>query len=274
MHAPLSKPEGRPGHNLKAKGVMFSRRNFLRAASLAAPFAAVTHSLCIEPSWVRTRTIRLGSGTPTHRFVQISDLHHKGDRAFLERIVGMINALTPDFVCFTGDLVEESEHAAEAAELLSRIRAPLYGIPGNHDYWADADFELIGEHFAATGGKWLMDQTVITADGQWAIHGATCTETPSFELRKDRRNLLLIHYPYWIERFSEQKFDLALAGHSHGGQIRLPFIGPILIPSGVGEYDWGLFQTSTGPLYVNAGLGYFYANVRFCCRPEITLFEV
>ncbi len=253
---------------------MFSRRKFLCASFLFAPFAAVTHALGVEPSWVRTCTVRLGKGVLTHRFVQISDLHHKGDRIFLEKVVAMINALAPDFVCFTGDLVEESEHVAEAAELLSHLRAPLYGIPGNHDYWADADFDLIGRHFAATGGKWLMDQTVLTPDGQWTIHGATCTETVSFEPRRDTRNLLLIHYPYWIGRFPGKKFDLTLAGHSHGGQVRLPFIGPILIPSGVGEYDWGLFQTSAGPLYVNAGLGYFYANVRFCCRPEITLFEV
>jgi len=75
-------------------------------------------------------------------------------------------------------------------------------------------------------------------------------------------------------KVGKTKLDLILAGHSHGGQVRLPFYGPLILPFGVGAYDLGLFQTSAGPLYVNAGIGYFYANVRFNCRPEITVFEM
>ena len=85
---------------------------------------------------------------------------------------------------------------------------------------------------------------------------------------------MLIHYPEGADKLGKTKLDLILAGHSHGGQVRLPFYGPLILPFGVGTYDLGLFQTPAGPLYVNAGIGYFYVNVRFNCGPEITVFEM
>ena len=59
-------------------------------------------------------------------------------------------------------------------------------------------------------------------------------------------NVLLIHYPYWVEQLAGLKFDLILAGHSHGGQVRLPFVGAVMVPGGVGQYDLGLFSTPSG----------------------------
>jgi predicted MPP superfamily phosphohydrolase len=85
---------------------------------------------------------------------------------------------------------------------------------------------------------------------------------------------LLIHYPEWIEQLGTNKFDVALAGHTHGGQVRIPFYGPIVLPSGTGKYDLGLFRTDAGPLYVSSGVGYFVFNIRFRCRPEIVIFEI
>ena len=84
---------------------------------------------------------------------------------------------------------------------------------------------------------------------------------------------MLIHYPEWIDKLNGDKFDIALAGHSHGGQVRVPFLGAPVLPYGVGRYDLGMFQTVSGPLYVTAGIGWFYLNVRFNCRPEIAVFE-
>jgi predicted MPP superfamily phosphohydrolase len=88
------------------------------------------------------------------------------------------------------------------------------------------------------------------------------------------RNVFLMHYPAWIEKLGGRRFDLVLAGHSHGGQVRLPFYGPVFVPFGVDRYDLGLFRTSAGPLYVNPGLGWYPVPIRFNCRPEITVFEI
>ena len=81
-------------------------------------------------------------------------------------------------------------------------------------------------------------------------------------------------YPTWSQEIRNARFDLILSGHSHGGQVRVPFMGAILVASRVGEFELGLYETPAGPMYVNPGIGYFYANVRFNCRPEITIFEM
>jgi len=251
-----------------------NRRRFLRWTFGLAPLVAAADAFALEPEWIRTRTIRLGNGTPRRRFVQFTDLHHKGDRAYLQSVIDRINRLSPEFVCFTGDIVEDAAFLPEALELMQKIKSPMYGVPGNHDYWSRIDFGTVAKSFTATGGAWLMDDERLLSDGKVNLIGATCTKPLHFRARTGVKNVLMIHYPYWVEQLAGLQFDLILAGHSHGGQVRLPFVGAIMVPGGVGQYDLGLFRTASGPLYVNAGIGYFYVNVRFNCRPEITVFEI
>jgi predicted MPP superfamily phosphohydrolase len=249
-----------------------SRRKFL-AGAIGVPAIATAQAIGFEPTWLKVERIRLNSA-PRHRFVQVTDIHYKGDREFLQKVVDAINRQQPDFVCFTGDLVEEAEFAAEALSLLTKINAPLYGIPGNHDYWADMDFDAAQEAFARTGGQWLIDQDVLIRDGALRLIGISGTNGPGFTANPGMKNILLSHYPSGVDAFHNTKFDLILAGHSHGGQVRLPWYGALIVPSGVGEFELGMYQTPVGPLYVSSGIGYFYMNVRFCCRPEIVVFEI
>ncbi len=251
---------------------LMSRRKFM-AVALGTPAAMTAHALGIEPGWLRVERIRLNP-EPKYRFVHFSDVHHKGDIALLERVVATINNEKPDFVCFTGDLVEESEFASEALAILQKVNAPIYGIPGNHDFWADMDFDLARDGFVKTGGRWLMDQDEVICGGAVHLFGMSGTAGANFTPASGRKNILLTHYPSSVDSLVDTRFDLILAGHSHGGQVRLPWYGALIVPFGVGEYQLGRYQTSAGPLSVNAGIGYFYMNVRFCCRPEITVFEI
>lgn len=252
----------------------WSRRRWIACGVGGLALGTAADGFLWEPGWLKVHRLRPSAPSPTHRFVHFTDVHHKGDRGWLERVVRHINAQNPDFVCFTGDIVEDARFLPEALELLQGIRAPLYGVPGNHDYWANVDFDVVARSFAATGGQWLMDKEVLLRDGRINLIGATCTRAPDVRPRPGVKNLLLIHYPFWVERLSAVKFDLILAGHSHGGQVRLPFFGAVLVPGGVGRYDLGWFETPAGPLYVGSGIGWFYLNVRFNCRPEITVFEI
>ena len=93
----------------------------------------------------------------------------------------------------------------------------------------------------------------------------------AFQPPKAPRRVLLMHYPEMADRLGDARFDLILAGHSHGGQVRLPFYGALFLPWGVGRYDLGFFETLGGPLYVNAGIGTYYFPYRFNCRPEVTV---
>lgn len=258
------------------KAPRLSRRKFILAALLATPCALVADAQWMEPTWLKVRKVRIGSGPPTHRFVHITDIHHKGDRAYLESVVKTINSLSPDFVCFTGDIIEQENFLAEALEVLSGVKSPMFGVPGNHDYWSKISFEPVHQCFQSTGGAWLLDERRKTAGGNINLIGITCSHNNQALLPLDSsvKNILLMHYPAWAKKLNGQKFDLMLAGHSHGGQVRIPFYGPIVVPFGVDEYDLGQFQTPAGPLYVNPGIGWFYSDIRFNCRPEVTVFEI
>ena len=138
-----------------------SRRRFLAAlgaALVCAPFAVAADAKWMEPTWLKVRRLRIGNGKPTHRLVHFTDLHHKGDRKYLQTVVNAINSLAPDFVCFTGDIVEEQKFLPEALEILSGIKSPMFGVPGNHDYWSRISFAPVFKCFAATGGAWLLDE--------------------------------------------------------------------------------------------------------------------
>jgi uncharacterized protein len=246
----------------------------MRLALYGSPLAAAADAFWIEPNWIKIGKLKLAQGKPAHRFIQFTDLHHKGNRKYLQSVVNAINAQSPEFVCFTGDIIESGEHLPEALEFLQQIKSPLYGVPGNHDYWSGVDFDLIDDAFAKTGGRWLLDESASTAGGKVNIAGATCSKAAQLSLSPTEKNVVLFHYPEWVEKLGQYRFDIALAGHSHGGQVRIPFYGPVITPSDIGRYDLGLFQTASGPLYVGAGLGWFHLKVRFNCRPEITVIEI
>ena len=257
-----------------------SRRRFLAAfgaALVCAPLASAADAKWIEPTWLKIRRVRIGSGKPAHRLVHFSDLHHKGDRKYLQTVVNTINSLAPDFVCFTGDIVEKPNYLPEALESMSGIKSPVFGVPGNHDFWSGIPFEPVKKCFAATGGAWLTGESREIAGGKINLIGLMCLSQaqPIPPSKPQAKNILLMHYPAWLKQRTDRKYDLLLAGHSHGGQVRIPFYGAIVLPSGVDEYDMGLFQTKAGPLYVNPGIGYIGNNsFRFNCRPEITVIEI
>ena len=273
-----------------------TRRNFLRSVVYGTPAVCFGAGYFVETKWLIVRQVRL-SDTPNVRLVHFSDLHHKGNTRYLSRVVERINDLSPDFACFTGDIVEKVAHTTyldEALELLSRINCPLYGVPGNHEYWSHAPFSEIEACFKATGGDWLPDYVALTPDKRCLLEGLSGT-TRAVQLNDrarlllkaagseveasvaeagDVKRILLTHYPATANHLGEAKFDLILAGHSHGGQVRLPIVGALVLPGDVYGYDAGLYETPAGPLYVNVGIGTWHIPVRFLCRPEITVLEI
>lgn len=254
-----------------------SRRKFILTTLLALPLAVGADAVTIEPTWLKVRQVRIGGGKPVCRLVHFSDVHHKGDREYLQTVVNTINSLKPDFACFTGDIVEQKQHLPAALEILSGIKVPLFGVPGNHDYWSRIPFRPVEECFSATGGAWMTGGNRQTANGKVNIIGSSCLYQGQWlpPSNPQAKNILLMHYPAWARTFGERKFDLLLAGHSHGGQVRIPFYGSVVVPFYVDGYDMGLYQTPAGPLYVNPGIGYIGDyDIRFNCRPEITVIEV
>ncbi|MCC6232222.1 MAG: metallophosphoesterase family protein [Verrucomicrobiales bacterium] len=250
------------------------RRAWTRRALFAAPFLALLQGFALEPRWLRRRHLRL-SPRPTCTFAFFTDLHFKGNPGLLDRVIDQIHEQRPDFAVFGGDLVEEAQHLDEVLTRFRTLRLPVYGIPGNHDYWSGIDFDRVQDAFRATGGGWLLDQTVDAGSGRVLLAGHSCQNNVTLDPGPagQRPRVALVHYPGWADRLSGQ-WDLILAGHSHGGQVRLPFIGSLITPQGVGRYDLGHFSTKAGPLYVSSGLGTWWIPVRFCCPPEWVLIEI
>jgi predicted MPP superfamily phosphohydrolase len=250
-----------------------SRRKFLGLTALALPAALGADARCIEPTSLRVTKFNLPGGGNC-RFVHFTDFHHKGNVRYAAEVVRTINELAPEFVCFTGDLVEDARYATEALSFIRQIQAPVYGSPGNHDYWSHVSFPEFQRTFAATGGAWLVDRAIVLPQHNLELVGMGMGGIHSFTAPRARRQVLLMHYPIMADSLHDRRFDLILAGHSHGGQVRLPFYGALIVPHGVGPYELGYYETPGGPLYVNAGIGTYRVPLRLNCRPEITVVTI
>jgi predicted MPP superfamily phosphohydrolase len=215
--------------------------------------------------------------------VHLSDLHFTGAirRSYFEYVVDSANELEPDLVALTGDMLDVSECQAWFPATLGRLRA-RYGVLfvlGNHDkklpHPARIRAALTDLGLIDVGGR----RHVITMDGyqvlaagnEWPWFGPR-VEIPRRTSASDDRTfrLLLSHSPDQIVWARQHQFDLMLAGHTHGGQIRLPWVGPILSPSLYGvKYASGVFYESPTLLHVSRGISGM-EPLRWNCAPELT----
>jgi predicted MPP superfamily phosphohydrolase len=116
---------------------------------------------------------------------------------------------------------------------------------------------------------------ILVSEHNLELVGLGITGMPQTSAAEATRRVMLIHYPVMADHLNQRPFDLILAGHSHGGQVRLPFFGAVSLPNGVGDYDYGRYETAGGTLYVNAGIGTLsHFPIRFNCPPEITVVTI
>ncbi len=248
------------------------KRRYIILPILVIVALLLVDAFLIEPEWVKVRTISLNE-KPTLRLVHISDLHYTGDAEYLQKVVRMVNEQNADVVCITGDFVEDNDQLPDAIEILKGIKAPIIGVKGNHEDWAVVDEGPLKELCASSGGRWLSDQGfVFQSVGFWGQTAKDNKLQPAPMADVDKI-VLLCHYPAVADHV-KQRYDLMLAGHTHGGQIRLPLIGSPWIPYDSGAYDMGMFETGQGPVHVSPGIGTWFIHARLFCRPEITVFEL
>jgi predicted MPP superfamily phosphohydrolase len=273
-----------------------TRRAFLASAGAAGlGFAtyAGTHARHEFQIINRTFPIRnLPDAFQNFRFVQISDLHLEEytEAWFLEEMVRQVNLLNPELVVITGDYISHGpmpfsfawKAAGVCAEILSGLKAPQrFGILGNHDAVAGPAHIippleahgtpiLVDSFFAIERGRDLL--WLCGADDAGVRHPDLNLAIPPFT--NGAPVILLCHEPDFADHVRHHPrfpaIDLMLSGHTHGGQIRLPVVGPLILPPLGQKYVDGLFHFDHMQLYVNRGIGTVGLPFRLNCPAEIT----
>jgi len=275
-----------------------TRRKFIRLAATAGVAALAADTTLIAPNLpriVRKEIVlrRWPERLEGFTIALLSDFHY--DPYFsvhpLRSSIGMVNALHPDLIVLTGDFVTEPFHGNKAnrakaacaaepcAQLLRQMQAPygLWAVLGNHDVVTDPNrvlnalrtvgIQVLGNQSVPIEGSgarfWLAgvdDVMEERSDLAAALHIVPAGESV----------VLLAHEPDFADHVARFPVDLQLSGHSHGGQVRIPFVRPLWLPPLAKKYIWGLYKIGGLTLYTNPGLGTVGLPVRMNCPPEIT----
>lgn len=273
-----------------------TRRKFVGLAAAAGGAALAADSILLEPNRPRIvrREIALRrwpAKLEGFTIALLSDFHY--DPTFsvhpLHAAIGMVNALHPELIVLTGDFVsmpwfgdpaEAASAAQPCAQLLRQMQAPLglWAVLGNHDAFTDPD--RVTSALRAAGIQVLSNQSIpIERDGTrfWlsgvddVIGGTADIDATLRAIPAGEATLLLAHEPDYADHVARYPVDLQLSGHSHGGQVRVPFVRPLYLPDLARKYVWGLYRIRDLTLYTNPGLGTVGVPVRLNCPPEITL---
>lgn len=264
----------------------WTRRGVLAAAGAGA--GCVVWSRFFEPyrlevTHTTIRTDKLVGATRGIRIVQFSDMHCDAAVRLESRLPKTIADCNPDVIVFTGDCVNSPAGLDNFRACLTEIAsiAPTYVCRGNWegffrglDYFSKTGVvELDGawRRIAVAGARFTLAGQAVgnPAPPAGALDGASAGDFTVF----------LHHYPKEIYALAETgRVDLHLAGHTHGGQVTLPFYGALVTLSGHDKaLEWGLYRVRDTSLYINRGIGMDggrWPRVRFLARPEVSVFEL
>ncbi len=256
------------------------------------------YAYVVEPLWVETTELALSfddldPSAPPLRVVHITDVHIERSSFREAQVVRKVNALQPDIIVLTGDYLNLSylsdpTSAAHFRRFVAQLEAPygIYGVRGS----VEPTLESMAWLVEGTKVVWL-EQEAVTVDvrGQAVtLVGVACSHRQELDVARLERamegvpteafTLLLFHSPDLIREAAGHRVDLYLGGHTHGGQLRLPFYGAIVTNSLYGRrYASGLFEEGDTRMYISRGVGFEGGGLpraRFLCRPEIVSIEL
>ena len=282
-------------------GGELNRRTFVKrtaGAIVAAAVGSVGYTIGIEPHWLEIVERDLGieklpPALEGARLAQISDLHvgPQVSDDYLVHSFDRLRALAPDLVVFTGDFLTHRTSRGEAQyrqlrDVLAQLphgRLATVGILGNHDYgpgWGEssvagkvvAEAERAGMRILRNEVQSVAGLDIIGVDDLWAHRG---NAVATLRARGNEAGLVLVHNPDAADEQQWPEFrGWMLAGHTHGGQCRPPFLPPPLLPVRNRRYISGAVSVDADrTLYISRGVGHLI-RARFNVRPEITLFTL
>ncbi len=218
--------------------------------------------------------------------LHLTDVHLRGTGPWLDRLCAAlrdtVGPLRPDLVAITGDVVTRGWTPEAADQFLAAIPdAPLgkWAVIGNWEYWGGAPRE-VWEPVLARHGITLLHERVVPLEAldlvgtDDLLAGDPDVDRLLLQLRPDRPALLLTHSPGIFPRVAKAPVRLVLAGHTHGGQVRIPGLGAAFLPRGTGIYPWGWYQMDGAWMFVSRGLGWSVAPIRWRAPPEIAVIRM
>jgi hypothetical protein len=286
---PLARSEAKPRGTTRRKLFKVALGLVAGAGTLGA------YARWIEPTWVQVvrqdlPIVHLPPAWDGVRVAFIADLHYGRSVPldYLASVIAKVKALEPDIIALGGDMVLDADRAsAQAVAGLMEGLAPPYGIfacLGNHDYTYRSDLGVavgseVAEALGQAGVRVLRNESVrldrqdqylwiVGAEDMWSGHFQPGDLTRG--IPAGAPNLVLCHNPDTVERLEAVGCGTILAGHTHGGQVQVPLLGPIHLSGKLRERYQGLHHVGNSWLYITRGVGWLY-KVRFNCRPEISL---
>ena len=227
----------------------------------------------------------------------ISDIHYGRivGNDELNKIVSIINKTKPDIVVLTGDLIDkDTKMTTDMAQDISKILVKIktnngkYAISGNHDVKFDEWDSIIKDggfinlnntydtiynkgydYMFIAGVSSFKDKESIMSKNQKAMDFLN-----SFEKGGPIYNILLMHEPDYIDTLEDNKYDLILAGHSHNGQVNVPFVGAVIKPNGAQKYYENHYKLESSDLYISNGLGVSNYNFRIFNAPSFNVYRL
>lgn len=220
----------------------------------------------------------LGPGKRKIKIAHVTDLHSKDFGKLEEQLFQSIEQELPDLIAITGDLATPSGTNEGYKSVLTKLKAPkgVFFVNGNWEYWEPiSDLHLI---FKEAGITDLSNHAIHLENNLWLV-GFDDSEAgrPKLDilksLPKDSIKIGLFHSPDFFEK-TAGLVEVNFAGHSHGGQVRIPIAGHVWVPPGTGKYLQGWFEKNGSKLYVSRGIGTSILPIRFNCSPELAIIEI
>lgn len=227
------------------------------------------------------------------RILQFSDVHLGPEFSLkqLDNLVEKMNELRPDIVVFTGDLIDKfgsyNAEREEAKGILQKIHAPLgkYAVFGNHDRGGGGSL-FYKKYMEESGFSVLVNevQKIKVDNGNYItisglddfLLGKPQIDSTLKNLKQKDFNMLLVHEPDVVDKVGRYPVDFQMSGHSHGGQVQIPFVGPLITTKLAEKYVEGMYELEGKGkplyLYVNRGIGTTRMPVRFWSVPELAVF--
>jgi uncharacterized protein len=267
------------------------RRRRVRAVILVVGLlgtACVAYGWLIEPTWLEVTHARLPlaslrKGTAPIRIVQVTDLHVDARPGNEERVPELVAAERPDLIVFTGDSINVPAGRDRFLACMERLAAiaPLYAVEGNWDVYALGGPSPLRASSAHVLAGEIVEVTVrgtcLLLAGVAYGEDATVPKLLGGRAR-DLPLVVLTHAPDPILEVADAGADVHLAGHTHGGQVRLPLYGALVTFARHGKrFDMGLYRVKDTWLYVSRGIGMeggAAPRVRFLARPEVTVLDL